>query len=292
MSAELISTRQSITNGQRLHDIVELEALLSEDGKYVTEEEYWADYYLGADSNYEWNNGRLEAKPISDYAQFRLYLWFLGILNDFLHVNPIGRMIGLEMGFRMELPHKVAIRKPDLTVVLDTNPVPLRDKDRSYDGIFDLCIESISDSKPSQVTRDVQVKFQEYAAGGVPEYFILDERQKETAFYQLSAQGIYVPIEPQNRVIRSQILPGFQFRFADLYRLPEPPELVDDPVYAGFASPFVRAERKQAERERNRAEQERQRAEQEHNRAEQERDRAERYAALLKSVGIDVETLD
>ncbi|MEZ4658476.1 MAG: Uma2 family endonuclease [Caldilineaceae bacterium] len=278
MSAELISQRHTPTHAPVLDDIEALDAFLSEDGKYVPEEQYWDEYYLGTDYNYEWNNGRLEAKPMSDYAQFRLYLWFLGILNDFLHVNPIGRMIGLEMGFRMELPHKVAIRKPDLAVVLDTNPVPLQDKDRSYDGIFDLCIESISDSRPSQVTRDVQTKFQEYAAGGVQEYFILDERQKETVFYQLNDRGVYEPLAPQNGVIRSQILPGFQFRQADLYRLPEPPELVDDPVYAGFASPFVRAERLRAEQERKRA--------------EQAQERAERYAAVLKSMGVDVDSLD
>ena len=278
MTAGLFSTRRSKTDKNLLDGVSQEDEFLSEDGKYVSEEQYWAEYYLGTDFNYEWNNGRLEAKPMSDYAQFRLHLWFLGILNDFLHVNPIGRMIGLEMGFRMALPDKIAIRKPDLAVVLDTNPAPLKDKDRSYSGIFDLCIELISDSTRDQVERDTHVKVQEYAEGGVQEYYIIDERQLETAFYRLNEQGVYVPIVPANGVIKSQILPGFQFRPADLYRLPEPPELVRDEVYADFASPFVRAERKHAEQERARA--------------EQEHVRAERYAAILKSLGVDVEALD
>lgn len=236
-------------------------ALGSEAGRYVPEEVYWSDYYDRGDISYEWNNGYLEEKPVADYAQFRLYLWFLGLVKDFLHVNAIGRMIGLEMGFRMALRTGVAIRKPDLAVVLNNNPVALRDKDRSYRGIFDLCIESISDSSQGEVERDTVTKRLEYAAAGVREYFILDERALETAFYQLVPGGIYVPIQPVDGIIRSQVLPGFQFRLDDLYRLPDPPTLVTDPVYQDYTSPFLRAERERTEREWERAERERARAE-------------------------------
>lgn len=275
----------------------------SEAGRYVPEELYWSDYYDRGDISYEWNNGYLEEKPVGDYAQFCLYVWFLGLIKDYLHVNPIGRMVGLEIGFRMVLPHKVVIRKPDLALVVNSNPVPLRDKDRSYRGIFDLCIESISDSRKGEVERDTVVKQQEYAAAGVREYFIIDERQKETAFYELSPSGVYMPIQPLQGVIRSHVLPGFQFRETDLYRLPEPPSLITDSVYQHFASPFVRAERLRAEAERDRAQQEYQRAETAIQQAEQERRRADtaaqratqaeaqaaRYAAMLKALGVAVD---
>ena len=273
-------------------------------GQYVSEERYWAEYYENSDFHYEWNNGRLEEKPMPDYAQFRLYLWFLGLVKDFLYVTASGRMIGLELGFRMALTQKVTIRKPDLAVVLHSNPVPLLDKDRSYKGIFDVCIESISDSSKEDVERDTVVKWQEYAAAGVKEYYILDERGRETEFYRLNA-GVYAPIQPVNGVIQSQVMPGFQFRLADLYRLPEPPALIEDPVYQGYISPFLRAERlrteeanrraeeasQRAEDERQRAEEERQRAEEASQRAEDERQRAERYATLLKSMGIALDDL-
>ena len=69
--------------------------------------------------------------------------------------------------------------------------------------------------------------------------------------------------------------------------------MIDDPVYQGFVSPVLRAERLRAEEERQRAEEERQRAEAERQRAEterqiaaKERTRAERYAAMLKSMGV------
>jgi Uma2 family endonuclease len=269
----------------------------SHDGLTVSEAQYWADYYQGAAFTYEWNNGRLEQKPMTDYAQFLLYSWFFDLLKDFLHVHPLARMTGLELGFRMALAHRTVVRIPDLGVVCNDNIVPLGDHDRSYKGIFDICIESISDSKQVHIDRDVIHKRNEYAEAGVREYYILDERGKETQFYQLNARGIYVPIRPQNGVIRSTVLPGFQFRDADLYRLPKPPEMIDDPIYRDFSSPYVRAERIIAERERQRAEQERQRAEQEQARAEQERnraevayDRAERYAKMLRELGIDPDT--
>ncbi len=261
----------------------------SEDGHFVSEERYWAEYYEHFSYNYEWNNGKLEVLHVSDYAQFRLYFWFMALVNDFLYVNPIARMIGLETGFRLQLPNKVTVRKPDLGIVHNSNPIPLGDKDRSYHGIFDICIESVSDSSKKEIERDTKVKKEEYAAAGVREYFILDEGGRETIFYRLDERGLYVPIRPQQGVIHSSVLPGFQFKAVDLYHLPTPPEMVDDPVYQLFASPFVRAERLQTELERQRAEEERQRAEEERQRAEHERQRADRYAAMLKSLGVDID---
>jgi Uma2 family endonuclease len=319
MTPTPFTQKDTQTNGQVPHaNGIGLHAAepLTED-HYVSEQVYWAEYYDRGDVSYEWNNGYLEEKPVADYAQFCLYLWFLGLVKDYLHVRPVGRMIGLEMGFRMAFLNRVVIRKPDLAVVLNTNPGPLHDKDRSYRGIFDLCIESLSDSTQKEVERDTVTKRLEYAAAGVREYFILDEQRRETAFYQLTSSGVYVPIRAVGGVIHSNVLPGFRFRLADLYRMPEPPALVADPVYRDFVSPFLRAERERAEEALALAEQERERAEQEHARAEQERQWAEaatqqvniatqqmaqertraeaaleqaaRYAAILKSMGVVID---
>jgi hypothetical protein len=38
----------------------------SADGLRVSEETYWKEYYLESDVHYEWNDGRLEEKPVSD----------------------------------------------------------------------------------------------------------------------------------------------------------------------------------------------------------------------------------
>lgn len=253
---------------------------------YIPEALYWEHYYDYPDLNYEWNNGQLEVVPVADYAKYMMYLWFLDVLRDFLQVHPIARIIGLEVGFRLALPTKVTIRKPDLGVVLNGNPVPLGDHDRSYRGIFDLCIESLSDGSQTDVDRDTIIKRDEYAAAGVKEYYILDERGVETQFYHLTRGGVYQPMPRTGGVVRSMVLPGFQFRVEDLYRQPSAEQLVMDPVYNSYISPLYRAERQRAERERQRAEQAEARAEQTEALAQQERQRAEHYASLLKAAGL------
>jgi Uma2 family endonuclease len=70
------------------------------DGRLVSEAEYWQDWYDAGDVSYEWNNGRLEEKPVSDFETFQVYLWFLGLLRHYLRRRPIGKLVALEMRFR------------------------------------------------------------------------------------------------------------------------------------------------------------------------------------------------
>lgn len=286
------------THGQPLPEDELIEGLISEEGLPVTEDVYWGKYYEHPDFDYEWNNGVLEAKPMSDYVKYSMYEWLVVILREFLQVHPIARKMALEMGFRLTLPgQKVTVRKPDLFVVRNDNPVPLGDLDRTYYGVCDLCIESISDSTEKEVERDTVQKKQEYADFGVREYYILDPNGEHTAFYRLTPTGDYADIDAGSAgVIRSDVLPGFQFRIADLYRQPQLVELVEDEIYRPFVLLEYQAQKARAdyehalvEQERARAEQEQLIAQQERARAEQERARAERLAARLRALGLDEE---
>jgi len=230
----------------------------SADGRLVSEAEYWEDWYDAGDVSYEWNDGRLEEKPVSDFETFQVYLWYLELLRHYLRQQPIGEVVALEMGFRLALPTGTVIRKPDLAVVLADNPVPLDLKDSSYHGVFDLCVEALSTEKPAHVHRDLVVKKAEYAAGGVPEYHVLHREHGNLAFYGLTPGRVYAPLpvhgSGDDRVLRSRVLPGFQFRIIDLMRRPNPDAMRRDPVYSGFVLPeWTRAEqaREQAERERD-----------------------------------------
>jgi Uma2 family endonuclease len=260
--------------------------LSSEDGLRVSEAEYWANYYEHPDFNYEWNNGVLEVKPMAEVIDALLYQWFYLLLSTYLTTKPIATMLNLEIGFRLALPNKkVSIRKPDLFLVRNDNPTPLGLHDRTFKGICDLCIESLSDSTRKERERDTKVKKQEYALVNVPEYFILDAGRTYTAFYRLGSGGLYQEIDPgPDGIIRSEVLPGFQFRIADLYRQPDLIDLIDDEVYRHYVLLDYQAERQRAEQERARAEQERARAEQAYS-------RAERLAAKLRELGIDPASL-
>ena len=195
------------------------------------------------------------------------------------------------MGFRLALPNKTVIRKPDFGIVLHTNPVPLKvvGETHTYPGICDLCVEALSDSGPQEIKRDTETKFREYAAGGVKEYYIVYANDEELmGFYRLNNLGVYIPIKPANNVIRSSVLPGFQFRLDDLYRRPSLKEIACDPVYETFAFPAykkalqeIEQERQQKERERHEKELALQQVEQE--RREKERERQEKELALQRA---------
>lgn len=240
---------------------------VSEAGKAATEAEYWRDYYDHPYFTYEWNNGILEEVPVSDFKQYSSFDWFDDLVREFLQVKPIAKKVGLEFGIRLTLPAKTTIRKPDLFIVRNDNPLVLHDDDRTYRGICDLCIEVLSDSDEHEIQRDTVVKKAEYETLGVHEYFILDPSGEYRAFYRRTPTGKYVEIDGgPDQVIRSEALPGFQFRVADLTRKPRLVDLVDDEVYRDFVLPEYQAERQ---------------------RAEQERQRAERLAARLRALGIE-----
>jgi len=250
--------------------------------RYVSEEEYWRDYYLDSDVHYEWNNGRLEEKPVSNYETFLVYKWFMLLLEHFLTARPIAKMVALEMGFRLPLPTGTVIRKPDFGVVCNDNSQPLLPLDASYHGVFDLCVEALSDQERRDILRDTVVKKAEYAVGGVPEYYILHRAPEHQAFFTRTAAGVYVPIAPEDGVIRSRVLPGLQFRLADLCRRPEHGTLRDDPVYAAFVLPGWRAAEERAAAQALALQQAEQHAAAEANRADTEaqaRRQAEQHAA-------------
>jgi len=203
--------------------------------QFVSEAEYWEKYYE-ADIVYEWNDGKLEEKPVSDWQTWLIYQWFLEMLFSYLRTHKIAQIVGLDMGFRMVLPNKKkVIRKPDLGIIRLDNPNLLQLEDRTYPGIFDMCVEALSDADPNGVIRDTVEKKNEYAAAGVQEYYILHHEPRYHAFYQLSASGVYQPIPTPDGIVRSQVLPKFQFRIADLLKRPDIESLIHDPIYKHFA---------------------------------------------------------
>jgi len=232
----------------------------------ISEAEYWDKYYDYPDVTYEWNNGYLEEKAVSTQATYLTHDWFSELLNHFLRTQAIAQTTGLEMGFRLVLPHKLEIRRPDLGVVLLKNPVPLLLDDKSYKGTFDLCVEAISDSSKEDIKRDTKDKKIGYAQGGVKEYYILDGHDRYMEFYRLNADGVYIPIAPaKGGIIQSKVLPGFQFRREDLFTKPSPEKMIDDPIYQGFVLPGLTTKQK----------------------AEKAEQRAERLAKQLRALGIE-----
>ncbi len=237
-----------------------------DDGRYVTKEEYWAKWYENPypdiDVSYEWNNGRLEAKPLPNEPQLDLYNWFLQLLLRYLSTRNIAKLINLETGFVLTIEdpaepsgQREAVRKPDIGVILNSNPVPWGGSDkRHFEGVCDMVVEAVSDSTPAEVLRDTEEKRRDYALAGVKEYYILDPSREHMRFYRLIAGGRYEEIQPDAEgVIGSDVLPGLQFRMEDMQRQPDLEELALNDVYSGYVIPKFQIAVTKSEAEAQRA---------------------------------------
>ena len=221
-----------------------------DDGRYVTKEEYWAKWYENPypdiDVSYEWSNGRLEAKPSHNAPQLDLCSWFLDLLRRFVSTYAIAKLINLETGFVLTIEdpeepsgQREAVRKPDIGVILNSNPVSWGGVDqRHFEGVCDMVVEAVSDSTPAEVLRDTEEKRRDYALAGVKEYYILDPSGEHMRFYRLIPEGRYEEMQPDAEgVIGSDVLPGLQFRVEDTQRQPDLVELALDDVYSGYVIP-------------------------------------------------------
>ena len=107
-----------------------------------------------------------------------------------------------------------------------------------------------------------------------------------------------MPIAPGG-VVRSAVLPGFQWRLDHLDQQPPLETLMNDPVYQNYVLLNLRQERQRADQaelraqqEQVRVEQERQRADQAELRAQQEQGQVERLTAQLRALGIEPKGVD
>ncbi|MGH7201849.1 MAG: Uma2 family endonuclease [Planctomycetaceae bacterium] len=131
-------------------------------------------------------------------------------LNNFLDFVVTGFVTARDLGgrvyvnrFAFELSDTYA-PEPDLAYVIRER-LHLIEETRMRGGP-DVAVEIVSrDSR----TRDYLEKKEVYREAGVGEYWIIDPLQRRVEFWRLSA-GRYelVPLE-ENRIFRSQVLPGF-----------------------------------------------------------------------------------
>ena len=241
------------------------------EGKEVSKEDYWEYYYN--DTPYEWKNGRLEVKPLADLLSSLVNRWFSSLLDDYKETNEF-QIVANEIGFEMNLKSGDQVRKPDIAIIAPDS-LQMDIYDRRYDGIFDLCIEFLSDSKKSEINRDIIEKKAEYEEASVKEYFIIDRKKKHSAFYRLE-NNVYKNIESDDGVVKSEVLKGFQFRTEHLYSRPNLIDLVDDPVYKNYICPHYQEsqeEKKRAEKAEKQIQEEKERAEKQ---VQEEKKRAEK----------------
>ena len=175
----------------------------------------WAD----EDVHAEWVNGEvIVAMPAKEIHQNIVEFLYV-MLNFFVRWFALGKVHTAP--FEMRVLADGPAREPDLLFVANDHLERLTN-DRLA-GPADLIVEVISGDS---VYRDRVDKFEEYEAGGVREYWIVDPRpgKQRADFWILDANGRYRAGEIKDGIYRSTVLPGLWLRVEWLLaeNLPDP----------------------------------------------------------------------
>ncbi len=120
-------------------------------------------------------------------------------------------------GCALRLPGMSSERHPDRAVYLTPPP----DEEQPWDyWMPDLAIEVVS--KGGEV-RDYEEKREEYLAAGVREYWIVEPRDRSVLVLTRRADVWAERKLTSADVLRTALLPGFEVRVADLFKLPQAP---------------------------------------------------------------------
>ena len=142
-------------------------------------------------------------------AQIELIYYFRSHFRAF--AEPPGEVYAdFVVALPAELPRLFA---PDLTIVLQGNRAVLGD--RMVEGAPDIAIEILSSDR----NRDLVRKRQVYEEAGIPEYWILDERNQTALQLELrTGQFVERAVLTADDPLTTPRLPGLAIPLADVFR--------------------------------------------------------------------------
>ena len=173
--------------------------------EYVSVQEMTAEEFLEWEHTgfAEWIDGKAYQYMSATLNHQDLVGFLAFLLRAFCEIYDVGRVLTAPYAHRGVSDGP--IREPDIMFIARENEVNMR---RTFiDGPCDIAIEVISDDSPR---RDRAVKFAEYAAAGVREYWLIDSREGRTSatFYALVG-GEFQPLPVVDGVYRPAVLEGF-----------------------------------------------------------------------------------
>lgn len=169
----------------------------------MTYEEFLA--WAGEDVHAEWVDGEVIVfmPPLNLHQNMVEFLHSL--LGTFVRLFNLGKL--RLAPFEVKVKPDGNSREPDLIFLANKHLDRLTSE--RVAGPPDLIVEVVSDDS---VHRDRVDKFDEYEAGGVPEYWVVDYREsrRRVDFYQLDLRGQYQRAAiGEDGIYRSAALPGF-----------------------------------------------------------------------------------
>jgi len=149
----------------------------------------------------EFSNGRIEVLPMPTLEHQEIVLFLVNLLRMFIAPKKLGRAI--MSPYRVRLADG-EFREPDVVFVLEKNVSRMANR---FGEVADLVMEVVSEDDPK---RDLVDKRVEYAAAGIPEYWIVDPRSRTITVLRLE-NGQYVTHGEATATgqVRSALLEGF-----------------------------------------------------------------------------------
>ena len=190
--------------------------VVAEAPKRMTYEEYLA--WAGDDVRAEWVDGEVVLFMPVGKRHVLLISFLFQLIGAYARLRRLGEVYGEP--FEQWTRGGRAARRPDVVFVATDHLDQFGAE--GFAGAVDLAVEVVSEDSEA---RDRREKRAEYAAVGVPEYWIVEGREGRhgVAFLVLQSDGTYAEVAPDAEGwLRSTVLPGFWLDPAWLEETPLP----------------------------------------------------------------------
>jgi len=171
----------------------------------------------GDDAHTEWVDGEV-VRMAGVTSEENQLMGFVGsVLFAFVQARGLGTV--RRRPFQMKCGPDAPGRAPDAFFVRAARRRKL--KKFYMDGPADLVVE-ISNIGTRRLDREI--KYREYEAGGVREYWIIDSERRRAEFFALGPDRSYVLLPVDGGIFRSHVVEGLWLR-TEWLRMPQPPLL-------------------------------------------------------------------
>ncbi|MEM9587176.1 MAG: Uma2 family endonuclease, partial [Planctomycetota bacterium] len=163
----------------------------------------------------EFDSGKLEFLPMPTELHQAIALFLYMRLRERIEPKQLGVVFVAPLRVRVSADR---LREPDVLFMFSRNRA--RRSNSYWDGA-DLVMEIVSADDPN---RDLVVKRREYAEAGIPEYWIVDPRDRSILVLGLDeASGRYCEADRcrDGETARSELIEGFEVSVTEVFNRPE-----------------------------------------------------------------------